>query len=95
MATLTVSTVALLLLLTGALPWASWWPLLLLPALGYTLGISYATARIPDQRGIRDRAITAATLVTMHLSWGIGFLRGIMLGGAAPGGRHVVDRSRT
>lgn len=83
------SLVGLALLLCGALPWASGWPLLLAPAALYLLGIVYATARIPEQRGLRDRLLTAATLVTMHLSWGAGFLRGIALGGG-----RVVDRSR-
>ena len=84
-----VSAVGLVLLLTGVLPWGSAWPILLLPAAGYLLGIVFATARIPGQSGIFDRLLTAATLVTMHLSWGTGFLRGILLGGG-----RVVDRSR-
>lgn len=86
---LAVSLVGLALLICGALPWASWWSLLLAPAAGYLLGIAFATARIPKQRGVRDRCLTAATLVTMHLAWGAGFLRGILLGGG-----RVVDRSR-
>ena len=84
-----ISLVGLILLVAGVLPWASGWPILLLPAAGYLLGILFATIRIPDQRGLRDRILTAATLVTMHLSWGTGFLRGILLGGG-----RVVDRSR-
>lgn len=84
-----VSLAALILLGVGALPWASWWPVLLAPAAAYLLGIAFAVTRIPEQRGIRDRALTAVTLVTMHLSWGSGFLRGITLGGG-----RVVDRSR-
>lgn len=86
---LAVSAVGLLLLLLRVLPWASWWLLLLAPAVLYLLGIGYATLRIPEQRGIGDRLRTAATLVTMHLSWGTGFLRGILFGGG-----RVVDRSR-
>lgn len=86
---LAVSVVALILLCAGVLPWASGWPILLVPAALYLLGIVFAVARIPEQRGIRDRFLTAVTLVTMHLSWGSGFLRGITLGGG-----RVVDRSR-
>lgn len=86
---LAASLVALGLLGSGVLPWASWWALLLVPAALYLLGIAFATIRIPEQRGLRDRLLTAVTLVTMHLSWGTGFLRGIMLGGG-----RVVDRSR-
>lgn len=84
-----VSLITLILLACGALPWASGWPVLLAPAAIYLLGIAFAVIRIPEQRGWRDRVLTAATLVTMHLSWGSGFLRGIILGGG-----QVVDRSR-
>lgn len=86
---LAVSVIALALLVTGVLPWASAWPVLLAPAALYLLGILFAVARIPDQRGITDRLLTGATLITMHLSWGAGFLRGITFGGG-----RVVDRSR-
>lgn len=92
---LAASTCALILLSTGVLPWASAWPALLAPMTAYLLGIGFATARIPDQRGARDRLLTAATLVTMHVSWGTGFLRGIVFGGGRFFGRgRVVDRSR-
>ena len=92
---LVVSIVTLALLAFGVLPWASGWPVLLLPAVAYLGGIAVATARIPDQRGARDRLLTAATLVTMHLSWGTGFLRGIVFGGGRIfGSGRVVDRSR-
>ena len=86
---LAVSVVALALLITGVLPWASAWSILLAPLGAYAAGIALATALIPDQRGARDRILTAATLVTMHLSWGTGFLRGIVFGA-----RSVVDSSR-
>lgn len=86
---LAVSAVSLLLLVTGVLPWVSAWPVLLAPLGTYALGIGFATIRIKDQRGLRDRLLTAAALVTMHLSWGSGFLRGIVFGA-----RTVVDRSR-
>lgn len=86
---LTVSVAALALFTLGVLPWASLWLLLLLPLAGYTAGIAYAMLRIPEQQGLRDRLLTAATLVTMHLSWGTGFLRGLLFGGG-----RVVDRSR-
>ncbi|MFA5607243.1 MAG: glycosyltransferase family 2 protein [Leucobacter sp.] len=86
---LVVSLAGLGLLCTGVLPWASGWIVLLAPAVCYPLGIAFATVVIPGQRGIRDRLLTAVTLVTMHLSWGSGFLRGIIFGGG-----RVVDRSR-
>ena len=86
---LAVSVVALALLIAGVLPWSSAWPVLLAPLAVYLLGIAFAAFRIPEQRGARDRWLTVRTLVTMHLSWGSGFLRGILLGGG-----RVVDRSR-
>ncbi len=86
---LAVSIITLLILVVGALPWASGWPILLAPLALYLLGIAFAAFRIPEQRGVRDRWLTVRTLVTMHLSWGTGFLRGIVFGGG-----RVVDRSR-
>lgn len=86
---LATSALALVLLVAGVLPWASWWSALLAPAALYLIGIVFALIRIPEQRGVRDRALTATALVTMHLSWGTGFLRGIALGGG-----RTVDRSR-
>nr|WP_209706635.1 glycosyltransferase family 2 protein [Leucobacter exalbidus] len=86
---LTVSVVSLPLLALGVLPWASAWPVLLTPLVAYAAGIGFATVKIPGQQGLRDRALTAAVLTTMHLSWGTGFLRGIVFGA-----RSVVDRSR-
>lgn len=84
-----VSVLTLVLLSTHVVPWASWWLLLLAPLAAYIAGVGFATVRIPEQHGLRDRALTAASLITMHLSWGSGFLRGITLGGG-----RVVDRSR-
>ncbi|WP_336659718.1 glycosyltransferase family 2 protein [Leucobacter sp. USHLN153] len=86
---LALSCVALILLVLRILPWASLWSLLLVPAAAYLLGIALATLQIRDQRGRRDRLLTAVALVTMHVTWGTGFLRGIVLGGG-----RVVDRSR-
>lgn len=77
-----------LLLMAVRLLRRQWWPLCI-PLAAYLLGVAYAALRIEGQRGIRDRLRTAAVLVTMHLSWGAGFLRGIS--GGAPG---TLDRSR-
>lgn len=85
---LAASLVVMLLLLTSVLPWG-WWALGLAPLATYALAIAFAVWRIPEQRGARDRLLTAAALVTMHTCWGTGFLRGITLGGG-----RVVDRSR-
>ena len=92
---LSASALGFVLLAAGVLPWASAWPVLLVPGVAYVTGIGVATARIPDQRSARDRLLTAATLATMHVSWGAGFLRGIVFGGGRLFGRgRVVDRSR-
>lgn len=85
---LAIGIITLLLQVTTLLPWA-WWSLLWMPTAAYLLGILFATVRIPDQQGLRDRILTAATLVTMHVCWGTGFVRGILFGGG-----RVVDRSR-
>lgn len=92
--TLVIGVVVLGLQLTTVLPWA-WWFLAWVPTACYLLGILYATARIPDQHGAGDRVLTAIALVTMHVAWGAGFLRGIVFGGGAIfGAGRVVDRSR-
>lgn len=75
--------------LVGALPWTSVWSLLHLVPLLYAAGILFAVIRMPEQRGPGDRVLSAAALVLMHLSWGAGFLRGILFGGG-----RTVDRSR-
>ena len=85
---LAIGVAVLGLQLAGALPWAWWW-IAWAPLAAYVLGILYAVARIPEQRGLRDRLLTGAALVTMHTCWGTGFLRGILFGGG-----RVVDRSR-
>ena len=91
---LSASIVSLALLLCGVIGWAAWW-WFLAPVACYALGVLYATARIPEQFSARDRVFTAATLVTMHVSWGSGFLRGITFGGGRIfGSGRVVDRSR-
>ena len=85
---LAVSLVTLALQATSVLPWG-WWSLGWAPLALYAIGIGVAIWRIPEQRGFRDRVLTGIALVTMHTSWGTGFLRGIVFGGG-----RVVDRSR-
>ena len=77
--------------LIGVLPRRSPWSLLHLASAGYAAGIGFAVTRLsdPPQRGPRDRALSGAALITMHVSWGAGFLRGILFGGG-----RTVDTSR-
>ncbi len=85
---LALSLIVGVLQLTNVLPWA-WWSLVhLAPAL-YAIAVLFACTRLPGLRGWRERLLGIAVLVTMHLSWGAGFLFGIV-GGA----RRTVDRSR-
>ncbi len=86
----TVDLVVLVLQCCGVLHWWSLWSALHLGALGYLAGVLLGVARMPEQRGFRDRVLSFRTLVTMHFSWGAGFLKGILFGGG-----RTVDRSRT
>ncbi|WP_255350856.1 MULTISPECIES: glycosyltransferase family 2 protein [unclassified Leucobacter] len=86
----TVDLAVLVLQCCGVLPWWSLWSALHLGTLGYLAGVLLGIARMPEQRGIRDRMLSFRTLVTMHFSWGAGFLKGILFGGG-----RTVDRSRT
>ncbi|MBK0420359.1 glycosyltransferase family 2 protein [Leucobacter sp. CSA1] len=88
-AALAASLVLAMLQFLGVAPWASWWSLLHLSPAAYALAIAFAVTTLPDQRGLRDRILSAIALVTMHLSWGTGFLKGIVRGGG-----RTVDRSR-
>ena len=58
------------------------------PSTAYVAGIVAAAWRAPDA-GLRERCWFAAVLPTMHLSWGAGFLRGLVTGAASSR-----DRSR-
>lgn len=85
---LTLSLLIALLQAGGVLP-LSWWSLAHLTPAAYTAAVVFATPRLPGLRGLRERLLGTAALVTMHLSWGAGFLVGAC-GGAA----RTVDRSR-
>jgi hypothetical protein len=85
---LAASLVVLALQLAGVVPWA-WWSLVHLMPLGYACAVVFATTRLAGLRGAGARLLGLAALVTMHLSWGAGFLFGA-LGGAG----RTVDRSR-
>ncbi|MGO1537880.1 MAG: glycosyltransferase family 2 protein [Leucobacter sp.] len=86
---LALSVAVALLQLFGVLHWGSWWSLVHLTTVSYLLGIGFAITRMPEQRGFKDHALSASTLFIMHLSWGAGFLRGIVFGGG-----RAIDRSR-
>ncbi|MGF3057312.1 glycosyltransferase family 2 protein [Microbacterium sp. YY-01] len=75
-------------------PWLLWSSIVYVPLALYVLLIA-ATACVPDagahavRRGLRGRLWTLAVLPTMHLSWGCGFLIGVM-----HGAHDTVDASR-
>ena len=62
--------------------------LLYLPLIAYVL-LVLAVAGLPGGGGPRQRLWTAIVMPTMHLSWGLGFL-----GGVLRGARDTVDASR-
>ena len=59
------------------------------PAAAYILLVLAMAFRPGDGRGIRERLWTLAVLPTMQLSWGLGFLTGVLRGA-----RDTVDASR-
>ncbi|WP_342777449.1 glycosyltransferase family 2 protein [Klugiella xanthotipulae] len=59
------------------------------PAL-YLLALIVVSLRMPGPLTLRDRFYSLVVFATMHLSWGFGFLVGIVRGG-----HHSVDTSRT
>jgi len=85
---LALSLVVCILQLAGAMPWA-WWSLIHLLPLAYAAALIFATARLPGLSGPRSRFLGLAALATMHLSWGAGFIVGVV--GFAS---RTVDRSR-
>jgi succinoglycan biosynthesis protein ExoA len=74
--------------LTGSL--SAWLSLAYIAPIAYLTAIVSAVSRMPGQRGIGDRLLSAVALVIMHVCWGSGFLVGIVKGGG-----KTVDRSRT
>lgn len=84
---LALSLLVLVLQLCTVLPW-SWWSLAHATPVAYTAAVVFACTQLPGLRGF-ERVLGLWALVTMHLSWGTGFLYGVV-GGA----RRTVDRSR-
>ncbi|MEJ1155794.1 glycosyltransferase [Microbacterium marmarense] len=72
---------------------AGWWSLaasiIYLPALVYAIMIIVVSIGPGGGKGWRDKLWTAAVLPTMHLSWGYGFLVGMLRGA-----HDTVDTSR-
>ena len=66
-----------------------WWALAYLPAIGYLLGVTVVGATRLGGAKLGDRLLNGVVLATMHLSWGLGFLRGWLFGAES-----TVDRSR-
>jgi Glycosyltransferases, probably involved in cell wall biogenesis len=66
-----------------------WWALAWLPAVGYLIGVGVVGLTLLGGDGLTARLLNAVVLATMHLSWGLGFLRGWLFGAES-----TVDRSR-
>jgi succinoglycan biosynthesis protein ExoA len=88
---LALSAVVGVLQVTGAL--SGWWSvaasLVYLPVLAYALLVIVVAAGPGGGTGWRDKVWTLAVLPTMHLSWGTGFLIGVVRGA-----HDTVDTSR-
>ena len=88
---LALSVIIGLLQLTGVL--AGWWAiaasLVYLPVIAYALLVIVVALGRGGGTGWRDKLWTLAVLPTMHLSWGTGFLIGVLRGA-----HDTVDTSR-
>jgi len=86
------SLVVLVLQLAGVLsgPAAVVLGLVHLAPIAYLLLLLALLAVPSSGRSLADRATFALVIATMHVSWGAGFLRGVVLGA-----RDAIDRSRT
>ncbi len=67
----------------------SGWALAHVPSLGYLAGVTAVGVTRVGGDGIIDRLLNVIVLVTMHLGWGAGFIKGWLTGAAT-----TVDRSR-
>ena len=65
------------------------WALAHVPSLGYLAGVTVVGATRLGGDGVVDRLLNVVVLVTMHLGWGAGFIKGWLTGAAT-----TVDRSR-
>lgn len=83
-----IALVMSLLWLLGVFPTGSWWPTLFLLSPVAHLALT-SIGGFRASRGLREGALTTIALITMHLTWGAGFLAGLVLGSA-----KTVDRSR-
>jgi len=84
---LALSLLVLLLQVTTLLPW-QWWSIVHFTPLAYLAAVLFACTRLPGVRG-SERALGLWALITMHLTWGTGFLYGITFGAG-----RTVDKSR-
>lgn len=60
-----------------------------LGAAGYLVGVSAVGVARLGGKTVADRLLNPVVLATMHLSWGVGFLKGVL-----SGAERTVDRSR-
>ena len=60
-----------------------------MPSLGYLAGVTLVGVTRLGGDGVVDRLLNVVVLITMHLGWGAGFIKGWLTGAAT-----TVDRSR-
>lgn len=65
------------------------WALAHVPSLGYLAGVTAVGLTRLGGDGLVDRLLNVVVLMTMHLAWGAGFIRGWLFGA-----ERTVDRSR-
>lgn len=83
---LVIATCQLFALFLGS-PWSPWWSLVHLTPSLYLLAVLFASTRLPGLQGFPERWLGLRSLITMHLSWGVGFVFGVF-------GLRTVDTSR-
>lgn len=72
--------------MSSATPWLR---LVYLVPIMYVGGVLLGVVRMPARRSFGDAVLDALALVTMHITWGTGFLLGLLRGAS-----NTVDRSR-
>lgn len=82
------------LLIAGLLPWLALlglapWVAAAIAGVYLAIVVGSAIAAARTAGGLRDAPAVAAAIVTMHISWGLGFWSGVLAPGRARSGREV------